>query len=133
MKPIERWSFSDLPDNLHGFVNGFGAISTEPFVLSITMKTMNQVVIAEEHCRTMLGSREFVLPFTHFCAIDPTHEASACLYDNGNGFIGYVDDVPYVFGVMSIITNMCRPQFPVLYQPIGDFNAWIDSIIGEWN
>lgn len=133
MIPIARWPLSNLPQNLNGLVNGFGAISTEPFVLSNPMQTMNQVVIDEESCRTMLGSRESILPFTHFCAIDPNMEASACVHDNGNGFIGHIDEVPYVFGVMSIITNMCRPQFPVLYQPIGPFNGWIDLIISQWS
>lgn len=133
MQPVFRWTQTELPEGLVGVVQGFGAIATEPFVLPITMKTMQQVVIAEESCRSMLGTREAVLPFTHFCAIDPDREAAACLYDNGNGFIGYADGIRYVFGVASIITNMCRPQFPVLYQPIASYNGWIDLTVSQWS
>lgn len=119
-------------EGIEGIIKGFGAISTEPISTSSVQKSMNQTVISDAICRNRLGTRSGVLTANHFCAIDEVNNASACMYDSGNAFVLTEDGTLYVAGVLSIVTNMCRPQFPALYTRVDSFIPWIEEYLELW-
>lgn len=134
MTPMSLYKGEGIPiERFHGEIQGFGMTGTEPMAPAIVLKAMNQSGVTNEECRTLLGSRASVLTDTHYCAIDRRGLSSACNFDQGNGYIMYVGTVPYVMGILSIFTNMCRPQFATLYTRVNDYIPWIEDTLGKWN
>lgn len=112
-----------------GQVTGFGAMATEPFEFPDKVQSMFQTVISIEECREMLGPLGSLLQTDHFCAINHMDQATACNFDEGNGFVVSHEGVNYVVGVLSFITNMCRPQYPVVYTKLQMYSSWINSYL----
>lgn len=131
--PKSESSSAEIIEGTRGIIKGFGYTSTDLSAPAIVLKFMHQEVISQLECRSLLGSRGSILTDSHFCAIDRLEAASACVLDNGNGFVVVEDDVKYVIGILSIITNMCRPQFPAMYTRVNEYTGWIDDWLELWS
>lgn len=119
--------------DIEGLIVGFGMVSTAPWSIPIIQNYMHQTEVSDSECRNLLGSRRDLLMSSHFCAMDRrTNASSACIYDNGAGFIVNEDGVNYVVGVLSLVTNMCRPQFPNMYTRVSDYTEWIEQYLELW-
>lgn len=108
-------------------------ISTEPMIRLNFLKNMHQTQIENNECLNLLGSRRNVLMSSHFCALDRENDASGCIYDQGAGFIVTEDGINYVVGVLSLVTHMCRPQFPNMYTRVSDYTDWIQDTLDLWD
>lgn len=123
-------SQSDVDQDITGIVESFGIIGTEPMELADSLKVMTQTVIDNTECRSLLeGARSTLLMDSHFCAIDA---ASACMFDSGYGFIVNQEGVNYLVGVLSLFTNMCRPQFPTMYTRVSDYTEFLEHYLQLW-
>lgn len=132
MRPAQLYYESSNAENVAGLVQGFGYTDHALLEIAIILKNMVQIGIAKAECQDLLGSRSSIVTESHFCAIDRIDNASACVFDNGNGFIVNANNINYVVGVLSLVTNMCRPEFPALYTRVGDYTEWIDDYLELW-
>lgn len=107
-------------------------IYTEPWTFDYSLTYMHQTVIPNDECRTLLGSRASLLQDSHFCAMDRERNASACLYDTGAGFVVNENGINYVLGVLSVVSHMCRPQYPNLYTRVSEYKEWIEMYLELW-
>lgn len=132
-KSSSSCSESVSDSDTEGLIVGFGMESTAPWRIPLIQNYMHQTEVSDSECRNLLGSRRGLLMSSHFCAMDRrTNASSACIYDNGAGFIVNEDGVNYVVGVLSLVTNMCRPQFPNMYTRVSDYTEWIEQYLELW-
>lgn len=127
--PIPQpWQLNEPLKGNSGYIFGFGAKRTEPFEFTESILRAYQVVISDEQCRVMLGTRSHLLTQTHYCALDMIEFSSLCIGDIGNGMVfpDPVDHLYHVLGVASVVTSMCRSQFPQLYTRVSLFTDWIE-------
>lgn len=85
-----------------------------------------------EECQRLLGDNGRLVTKDHFCAIDPDGLRTGCNFDQGGGFIVEYEGVRYLTGVMSLITNMCRPQFPIMYMRLQGYYSWLWDYVSAW-
>lgn len=104
----------------------------DPPVKAVTLQQMHQTVIKASECRSRLGTRSSILMDSHFCAMDQENLASGCIFDQGNGFIISEDGFNVIVGVLSLVTNMCRPQFPTIYTRVSDYIELIEHFVQLW-
>lgn len=131
--PLVRNILLDVPvPNSEGYVTGFGATSTEPFIFPDLLQSMTQKVIPNEECHELLGDNGQLVTSNHFCAMNRDTNATSCTFDEGNGFIGENEGVQCVMGVLSFYINMCRPQFPVVYTRLRGYHDWIWDQVLAW-
>lgn len=132
MRPVQLYRENIAQQRMEGLIQGFGITDTQEMEMALILKNMIQTVIPDVECRDILRSRSGIWTETHFCAIDRVGNASACIFDEGNGFIVNREGVNYVVGVLSLITNMCRPEFPALFTRVSDYLGWIEYFMELW-
>lgn len=110
-----------------GLVSSFGMTLTgNEWVMQEKMQTGYFDRIERHRCDFVLGHE---LPETSFCAQDITYGASLCYGDHGSGFTTYVNGVNSLVGVVSIFTNMCNRDFPVVFTEVARYASWISQQI----
>lgn len=67
-----------------------------------------------------------------FCAQDLDYDSSLCYGDLGSGLSVYIDDVNTLVGIVSIFTNQCNRDFPVLFTKVSLYVDWIREQL-EWD
>lgn len=129
---MDNW-VNDVPLVLSaGQVSGFGAVATTPFEFPEEVLTIDQTVISNAECQARLGDNGHMVTVNHFCAIDRQGKTNACVHDEGAGFIAQDDGKTVLMGVLSFVTNMCRPEYPAVYLRVNDYRLWIDSSMQGW-
>lgn len=124
-------------EHQQGLIASFGYTSIENGFEAATHKqAAKQTLVLPLRCDTMMGNRRHLVASTHFCAIDSNDNgvsgggggASLCVGDQGSGFVLPVNGQSTVYGVASVITNMCSNRFPVMYTHVAPYLDWINEV-----
>lgn len=111
---------------------GFGFEFQAPnWVINQHKQTANFTRISDSDCREMLGDRSPLLSEQNiqYCAIDPSRVASICHGDIGSSMTMVIDGELTLVGIVSLFTNMCSPNYPVLYTKVYRFSTWLNGLI----
>lgn len=84
--------------------------------------------IEDSECDFVLGHQ---IPETSFCAQDLDYGSSVCYGDHGSGLTLYVNAVNTLVGIVSIFTNQCHREFPVVFTKVAPYTDWIRQQIDE--
>lgn len=106
---------------------GFGLKQNEDrsWSLNFDKQIGSFAVMSENACRSGLGDMRNLITGDHFCTDNLDR---MCYGDIGNGITMIVDGVETLIGVVSIITNMCHPAFPVLFTEVEPYVEWIEEM-----
>lgn len=87
--------------------------------------------IEDNICSDLLAQNLVTITEEHnFCALDLEHEASLCYGDLGSAFTLYIDEVNTLVGVVSVFTNMCHRDYPVVFTKVAPYLDWIQEQTG---
>lgn len=112
-----------------GKVSGFGmALIGDQWLMQASLKTGYFYRIERNKCDFVLGHE---IAKTSFCAQDQIYDSSICYGDNGSGFTVHINGINTLVGIVSIYTNMCNPDFPVVFTEVSSYSVWIVQQIDE--
>lgn len=107
-----------------GVIAGFG-LRQDPvrgWTLNFLKQTGVVRVMHRDYCKLRLEHRQELISPTHFCT---DNSPSICFGHIGNGLTVEIDKVETLVGVVSVITNMCYPRYPVMFTEVGLYLDWI--------
>lgn len=119
--------------NEQGSVTGFGFVHSadEGWIMNQRMQTGFHRRIENNYCANKLSNNDVALSSDTFCARDLDHESSICHGDHGSGLTVYVDEVNTLVGVVSVVTNMCSRDYPVVFTKVFPYLNWIHNVLRD--
>lgn len=112
--------------NEQGQVSGIGMHFVDgEWVQQTAFQTAYFRRVTDSVCDNLLGDGISIPETTSFCAQDLDNGASICYGDLGAGLTVFIDEVNTLVGIVSIFTNMCHKDYPVIFTRVAPYTSWI--------
>lgn len=80
--------------------------------------------VADDKCTNLLGPGRTIAADS-FCAWDLDYDSSICYGDLGSGMTLFIDEVNTLVGIVSVFTQQCNRDFPVIFTKVAPYVDWI--------
>lgn len=118
--------------NEQGKLSGFGPMeSGSSWVMNRWKQTGFFRRIEDSRCQEVLAKNDVHVFETNFCAMDLDYVASICYGDHGSGLTLFIDGVNTLVGVVSVFTNMCHRNYPIVFTKVGSYTEWINAMVDQ--